>query len=137
MNKKIESGIYKVNVVKMELKGSKNGNPMVSIWFKVVPQGKYINKLIFMNQVITEGYQIHIVNELLRSLTENLTDVNIDFISYPQYSELLDNVVKKIRNNFIYLLEYKQNAKGYKLFKIVKTFSVKEKGSNQDARIKR
>ncbi len=135
MNKKIESGIYKVNVVKMELKGSKNGDPMVSIWFKVVPQGKYTNKLIFMNQVITEGYQIHIVNELLRSLTENLTDVDIEFINYPQYSKLLDDVVKKIRNNFIYLLEYKQNAKGYKLFKIVKTFNVKEKGSSLDVKI--
>lgn len=135
MNKKIANGIYKVNVVKMELKGSKNGDPMVSIWFKVVPQGKYINKLIFMNQVIKEGYQIHIVNELLRSLTENLNDISIEFINYPQYSKLLDEVVKKIRNNFIYLLEYKQNAKGYKLFKIVKTFSAKEKGNNQDVKI--
>lgn len=134
MNKKIESGIYKVSVVKMELKGSKNGDPMVSIWFKIVPHGKYTNKLIFMNQVITEGYQIHMVNELLRSLTENLSDIDIEFITYPQYSKLLDDVVRKVRNKFIYLLKYDQNNKGYNLFKIVKTFYANEKGNNQDVK---
>lgn len=134
MNKKIESGIYKVNVVKMELKASKNGDPMVSIWFKIVPQGKYTNKLIFMNQVITEGYQIHMVNNLLKDLTENLSDIDIEFKNYKQYSKLLDDVVKMIRNKFIYLLKYDRNNNGYKFFKIVKTFYANEKGNSQDVK---
>ena len=40
---------------------------MVTCWMKIV-EGEYKGSLIFMNQVVTQGFQIHIVNEFVRSL---------------------------------------------------------------------
>jgi len=58
---------------------------MVSCWMKIV-SGEYEGSLIFMNQVITKGFQIHIANEFLRSL-ESGSD--IEFNTYSQYGQLL------------------------------------------------
>ena len=58
--KEVPEGEYEVEVNQMELKSSKNGDPMVSIWFKIT-NGEYKNSILFMNQVVTQGFQIHIV----------------------------------------------------------------------------
>ena len=83
--KEVPHGDYEVAVDKMELTASKAGDPMVSIWFKVL-NGDYKGSRIFMNQVVTQGFQIHIVNELLRSMD---TGVDIEFVTYKQYGNLL------------------------------------------------
>ena len=67
----IPHGEYEVKVDKMELKSSKKGDPMVSIWFTIL-EGKYKKSKLFLNQVITQGFQVHIVNELLRSMKTDL-----------------------------------------------------------------
>ena len=64
----------------MELTKSKAGNPMVSIWFKIV-RGEYSDQLLFLNQVITKGFQIGIVNELLNNMH---TSQNVEFMSFTQ-----------------------------------------------------
>ena len=43
---------------------------MVSIWFKIVSDGDYKGSILFYNQVITQGFQIHNCNELLRKMVE-------------------------------------------------------------------
>lgn len=126
--KKIENGIYRVNIVKMDLKASKKGDPMVTIWFKVISPGKYMNKLIYFNQVIKEGFQICIVNNLLEILCEGINEnIDIKFETYPQYDALLNVLMKKLKNNFSYLMNYKENINGFKTYNVVKIFNEPEK----------
>ncbi len=89
----VPHGEYEVKIEKMELTAAKETRkPMLSVWFKIVA-GDYKNSMIFMNQVITEGFQIHIVNEFLRSLG---TDVNVEFVSYKQYGNLIMDIKEVI-----------------------------------------
>lgn len=112
-------GKYEVAITKLELTESKKGDPMVVVWFKVV-DGDYKNRLIFMNQVITQGFQIHIVNEFLRSLE---TDVEIEFESYSQFNDLLLDVFEAIEGKSEFALEYGER-KGFKTFKITEVYDV-------------
>ena len=114
----IPVGNYEVKITKAEVKATKNGDPMATIWFKIL-EGDYKDKLIFMNQVINQGFQIHIVNDFLKSLE---TGLDIDFIDYEQYNDLLMDVCEAIEEQKLeYLLEYGEN-KGYKTFKISEIF---------------
>ena len=70
--KEVPHGNYEVAVQQMELKASKKGDPMVSIWFKIVSDGEYKGSMIFYNQVITQGFQIHNNNEMLRKMVEEM-----------------------------------------------------------------
>ncbi len=115
----IPSGKYEVGIEKLELSESKAGNVMVVAWFRIL-DGQHKNQIIFMNQVINQGFQIHIVNELLRSME---TDVEIKFVEYEQYDSMLAKVLKDIvKNKLEFALEYGENAKGYKTYKIIEVF---------------
>lgn len=116
---KIPHGTYEVKIDKCELKASKKDEPMVSIWFKII-NGNYKNNLIFMNQVITKDFQIHLVNLLLRSLD---TGLDIKFESYNQYAQLLLDVAEKVDiQKLEFALEYGENNKGYDTFTINEVF---------------
>ena len=115
---KVPHGEYEVKIDKMELKASKKGDPMVSIWFTIL-EGKYKKSKIFLNQVITQGFQIHIVNELLKSMG---TDLNIEFVDYKQYADLLLDVAEECDTNKLeFALKYEDN-KGYDKFTITEVF---------------
>ena len=115
---KVPHGEYEVKVDKMELKSSKKGDPMVSIWFSIL-EGKYKNSKLFLNQVITQGFQIHIVNNLLKSMG---TGLNIEFVDYKQYADLLLDVAEECdANNLEFALKYEDN-KGYDKFTITEVF---------------
>lgn len=136
--KEVEPGEYEVAIEKMEVKESSKGTQMVSIWFKVVSDGEYKGSLIFMNQVITQGFQIHIVNKLLRAMTEecdskfkNEVETKLknwfakdseDRFSYSKYNDLLLDIHEQIADNFEYALKYGQNKKGYSTFEITEVF---------------
>lgn len=120
--KEVPVGKYEVAVNKMELVESKKGDPMVSIWFKILA-GDYKGSLIFFNQVITKGFQIHIVNELLRSME---TEIAIDFESYSQYSQLLMDVHESVDKQLEFVLDYGENKQGFKTFAIEEVFEVEE-----------
>lgn len=116
--REVPKGDYEVSINKLEIKASKNGDPMFSCWFKVLT-GDYENCLIFMNQVITQGFQIHIVNEFLRSLD---TGKEVEFTTYSKYAELLEEIKKEIDNQKLeYGLEYGER-KGFSTFKITDVF---------------
>lgn len=117
--KEVPHGSYEVKIQKMELVESKKGDPMVSIWFKILT-GEYKGSLLFMNQVITQGFQIHIVNQLLRSLDSG---IEIEFVSYSQYGALLMDIHEAIDDSLEYALEYGEN-KGFNTFKITEVFEV-------------
>ena len=120
-NKEFEAvphGEYEVKLDKLELKATKKGDPMVSAWFTIL-NGKYKNSKLFMNQVVTQGFQIHIVNEFLRSMG---TDLDIDFVDYKQYADLLLDVAEFCdENNLEFAIKYEDN-KGYDKFTITEVF---------------
>ena len=75
--------------------------------------------MIFMNQVITQGFQIHICNGFLRSLD---TGVDVHFDDFVQYNDIIMDVVEKINIlGLEYALEYGE-SKGYNTFKITEVF---------------
>lgn len=117
-------GTYEVKVEKMELKecGSEKhkGEPMISIWFKIL-NGQYKNSMIFMNQLLTQGFQIHIVNEMLRSMD---TGVDVEFDgNYEHYNNTILDVLEGSAN-LEYVLKYSESKKGYPVFKIEEVFEV-------------
>lgn len=111
----VPHGEYEVKIEKMELTAAKETRkPMLSVWFKIVA-GDYKNSMIFMNQVITEGFQIHIMNKFLRSLD---TDVNVEFKTYKQYGNMLMDIKETLDESGVeFALDYRENKQGYSVFK--------------------
>ena len=117
--KEVPLGTYEVAITKLELGESKKSDPMVKVWFKIL-EGEFKNSIIFMNQVVTKGFQIHIANEFLRSLG---TNIDIRFESFSQYASLIADVYEAVNGNFEYALEYGEN-KGFNTFEITEIFEV-------------
>ena len=117
---------YEIAVQKLELTKSKKGDPMVTCWMKIV-EGEYKGSLIFMNQVVTQGFQIHIVNEFVRSLISEMADpIDVEFKTYNQYGNMLMDVMEAIDNNFEYSLDYRENSKGYNEFEIKEVYVLED-----------
>lgn len=117
----VPCGTYEVKLSKLELGTSKKGNPMAKVWFKVL-EGEYNGETIFMNQVCTQGFQIHIINELMRGLgtkKENLVPE-----SFSAYAKLLEEVFTELKGKYEYILEYGENSKGFKTYKILQVLPV-------------
>ena len=112
-------GDYEVKVDNMELKISKSGNPMVSIWFRIVA-GEFNNNLLFMNQVINQPFQIGLANKILRALDPNK---NIEFETYSQYANLIMDIYEEIDGKFEYAIKYGEK-KGFSTFEILDIFEV-------------
>lgn len=115
----VPHGDYEVAIDKLELTESKAHDPMVTVWFKVV-EGEFKGSRIFMNQVITQGFQIHIINEFLRSLD---TGVAIEFVTYRQYGNLLMDVMEAVDTQHLeFALSYKEGKKGFSTYEITEVF---------------
>jgi hypothetical protein len=114
----VPHGQYEVKIKKMELKESKKGMPMVSIWFEIVA-GEFKNRLIFMNQVVTQAFQVHICNDLFKSFD---TGLEIKFENYVQYSGLIFDIAEEIESQGLtFHLDYGEK-KGFSTFKILEVF---------------
>ena len=115
---KVPHDTYEVKLTKLELKESKKGDPMVSAWFTIV-EGNYKKYKLFMNQVITQGFQIHIVNEILRGMDTGLV---IDFEDYEQYADLLLDVAEVCDSNKLeFKMKYEDNN-GFDKFTILEVY---------------
>ena len=119
----IPHGEYEVKVDKIELKATKTDKqPMVSIQFRII-SGKYKNSCLFFNKKIggtkNDGLMIHQSNEFLRSME---TDLEIEFVDYKQYANLLLDVAEECDTNKLeFALKYEDN-KGYDKFTIIEVF---------------
>lgn len=114
----VPHGQYEVKIQKMELTESKKGMPMVTIWFKIAA-GPWEGRLIFMNQVITQAFQVHICNDLFKSMD---TGLKIDFENYVQYSGLIYDLAEAVESQGLsFSLEYGEK-KGFSTFKIFEVF---------------
>lgn len=112
-------GEYEVKIEKMELKSSKKGEPMFSCWFKILV-GEQKDRLIFMNQLLKEGFHFHIVNQFLRSLE---TGKEIVFDNFQQYGNLIYDVKEEIEKQVLeFALDYSKKDGKYAQFKIVEVF---------------
>lgn len=115
---KVPHGEYEVKLDKLELRPTKKGDPMVTGWFTIL-SGDYAKQKLFMNQVVTRGFQLHIVNEFLKSMG---TDLNIEFINYQQYADLLMDVAEAVEEDKLeFALKYEDN-KGFDKFTITNVF---------------
>lgn len=115
----IPVGTYEVKIEQMELKESKNGDPMFSAWFRIL-QGKYENSILFMNAIITQGFQIGNVNKFLRSL-EAVEEV--EFENYVQYNNLIMDIKEAIDENSLeYLIEFKKNKKDFPVYTVKEVY---------------
>lgn len=113
---------YEIAITKLELTKSKKGDPMVTCWMKIV-EGAYKGSLIFMNQVVTQDFQFHIVNEFVRSLVSECDDApDIHFKTFNQYGNMLMDVMELIDGNYEYKLNYGENSKGYNTFVIKEVY---------------
>lgn len=115
----VPDGDYEVAITKMEAKTSSNGNPMVTIWFKIV-NGSHKGSIIFANLTLTSAYGIHKANEVLRSVG---VGVNVSFESFSQYACLIADVFEASKS-YEYALEYTHNSKGYAEYKINDVFEL-------------
>ena len=113
-------GTYEVKLVKGEVKPTKNGDPMATLWFEVL-DGEYKGQKIFFNQVITQGFQIHIVDEFLKSMDSG---VDVHFEDYAQYNDMIMDVVEACDGVLEFALEYGVNNKGFNTYKITEIFEV-------------
>ena len=116
-------GKYEVKLEKLELvacKSEKNrGMPMVSAWFRII-NGNQKNRLIFLNQLVNQGFQIHIMKEFLETMDSGC---EIAFEDYEQFGNLLMDVFEASSNTG-FVLDYSENKKGYKAYKIEEVFDL-------------
>lgn len=120
----VPKGDYEVKVVKLELgetgeRSKTPGMPMAKVWFDIIA-GEYKGQKIFMNQMLTTGFGIHKMNELLTSLESGITVV---FENFEQYADLMKHIFAEIDGKAEYQLAYGENNKGFSTYTIVQKFS--------------
>ncbi|WP_461181797.1 DUF669 domain-containing protein [Virgibacillus kimchii] len=126
--KEVPEGQYEVSVEKMEMVESKKGDPMLSIWFKIL-EGDYEGQLIFYNKVMQPqndrafGLQVHQNNEMLRSLWDCEKD-DVKFTGFADYADLVLDIHEDIDGAFEYLLEKGTNKDGYDTHEILEIYEV-------------
>lgn len=113
--KDIPAGEYECAIKKLELGESKKGNPMLICWFQILA-GEFEGSYLFMNQVLTSGFGLHIAKEFLKSLDSG---VDVDFVNFKQFGGMIMDIAEKIDSDGLeYAIEYGETKKGFKTFKI-------------------
>lgn len=116
----LKPGTYPVYIKSMELKATKNNEPMMAVQLKV-SDGDHKNKMLFANFMLTKPFFIHKANEFLRSLG---SDVAVEFDSYGQYADVIDDVYKWTEEHEAdYDVEYSLRDGKYSEYKVVATYT--------------
>ena len=79
---------------------------------------------MFMNQIIEQGFQIHIVNQFLRDLAPDFDD-EIEFTAeggYTAYNDLIMDVFEYVTKNYEYAIKKAKNNKGYDVYYVDSVF---------------
>ena len=119
----VPEGDNEVKVVKIELgetgeKSKTPGMPMAKVWFEVVA-GEYQGQKIFMNQMLTSGFGIHKMYELLESLE---TGIPVSFENFNQYNDLFAMVFDAVDGKAEFQLASGKNKKGFSTYTIVQRY---------------
>lgn len=120
----VPHGDYEVKVSKIELgetgeKSKTPGMPMAKVWFDILA-GDFKGQKIFMNQMLTSGFGIHKMNELLNSLE---TGITVQFENFTQYADLFKQIFDAVDGKAEFQLAYGQNNKGFSTYTIVQRFT--------------
>lgn len=120
-------GDYEVKVEKMECKKSSKGNPMVSIWFRILT-GNHENSMIFYNGVFYEDWMRHRVVKMLSALLDDPShEAEINLILKSNDLDYINNfcmdIHEAIDGKFEYLLKYGEK-KGFNTYDIKEVFEV-------------
>ncbi|CUB28320.1 DUF669 domain-containing protein [Bacillus cereus] len=124
----LPDGQYEVAVEKLELTESKKGDPMLTIWFKIV-EGDYEGQRLFYNKVMQPqndkafGIQVHQNNDMLRALWD-CDKEDVKFTGFQDYADLVLDIHEDIDGQFEYLLSKETDKNGYDQFKILEVFEV-------------
>jgi hypothetical protein len=119
-------GEYRVKVNKIELRESKKGLPMAFINYKITA-GEYEGQYISQFQTLTQSFQFKILFGILNSL-QSTVEIDSKKIFSGTAEEVEDNLrflitdiltdVVDVRG-LLYTLNYFENTKGFKEFKVV------------------
>ena len=116
----VPTGTYEVSISELELTMSKSDKPMVKIWYTIL-DGEFENNKIFQYQLVDTGQKLAIIKPLLEKLTEG--EIEVTFESYSQYANLINEIKDFVEDNSLeYSLEYSENKKGFKTYKILEVF---------------
>ena len=116
-------GNYEVKVDRMEAKNSKSGNPMVSIWFRIL-NGKFENSIIFYNGVFHEDWMRHRVVKMICAILDDYSNEAMVILKSNDLDEInnfLFDVHEEIDGKFEYLLKYGER-KGYGTYEIEEVY---------------
>ena len=115
----VPDGQYECRIEKMEMKESKTGNPMLSIWYKVIA-GDFKNSVLFQNQAIHTGFGLHTAKKTLSDMDTGLV---IDFQSFAQFASLIESVKEAIESQQLeYAVNYTTAKNNFKNFEITEVF---------------
>lgn len=115
----VPDDLYECKVEKIEMKESKTGKPMVSIWFRIMA-GDFKNSMLFMNQTIHTGFGLHTAKKMLSDMD---TGLPIDFQSFAQFAGLIDSVKEAIETQKLeYAVKYTTTKNDFKNFEITEVF---------------
>ena len=112
----VPDGKYEVAPEKFEMKVSKIGNPMLTVWFRIVA-GTFNKQMIFANFVMNQPFGIYKSKEFVKSLGE--LGVNVTFESFRQWNDEVVEPISEAVQGLGYVMEYGEDKKGYKTYKIV------------------
>jgi len=120
-------GTYEVKIDKMEAKKSSKGNPMVSIWFKIL-EGQYKDSLIFYNGTFHEDWMRHRVVDFLSAIMDDDSHkAEINLILKDNKLDEVNNFVmdihEEVDGKFEYLLKLGEK-KGYSTYEIEEVYEV-------------
>jgi len=117
----IPVGKYEVKVEKLECKNSSKGNPMVSIWFKIL-KGKFEKSVIFYNGVFYEDWMRHRVAKILSDLLDDGDrTAEINLILKSNNMQMINDFCMDIHESIDGRLEYELDyglSKGYNTYAI-------------------
>lgn len=115
----VPDGQYECKVDKIEMKESKTGKPMVSIWFRILA-GDFKNSVLFMNQTIHTGFGLHTAKKMLSDMD---TGLPVDFQSFAQFAGLIESVKEAIETQKLeYAVKYTTTKNDFKNFEITEVF---------------
>lgn len=116
----LKPGNYPVYIKAMEVKATKNNEPMLAVQLKV-SEGESNGRLMFANYLLTKPFLIHKANEFLRSLD---TNVAVEFDSYGQYADMVDDIFTYTEEHQCdYDVEFSLRDGKYNEYKVIAVYS--------------
>jgi len=121
----VPCGDYEVTFEKLELSTSKSGEFMVVAWMRIV-SGDFKNSVLFLNQVINEGWKVDIVCDFINSLGSDVDfpKNRYDFPSYREVEQLLMDIHEAIDGKFEYAVKYGKTKSDFPTYEIKEVFEL-------------